>query len=108
MRTRMAIFPLALTFLGGATVVTGMSPIDWWRLVNVVDERTLVLRSETGQTETITLACISGPKDNREAVAYITRRRQDHKVTFWPLETTHTNWYARPMCLILDMDLAGR
>lgn len=106
----MSVFALALAlaFLPGATVVTGMSPIDWWRLAKVVDERTLVLRSETGQIETITLACIGRAKDSREAVAYITRRLQDHKVTFWPLETTHTNWYARPMCVILDMDLAGR
>lgn len=83
-------------------------PIVWWRLVKVVDERTLVLRSDEGETNTVTLACIGRAKEKKEAIAYIERRLRDHKLSLWPLETSQTNWNARPMCLILDMDLPGR
>jgi hypothetical protein len=76
-----------------------------WTLVEVLDERTVKLRSEKGETRMITLACIGKPEDNRAAITYIKRRLHDQKLTFWPLETEETNWHKRPMCLILDQDL---
>lgn len=85
-----------------------MLPTIWWRLVAVVDEQTIILRSEKGETRSLTLACIGRAKDGRAAKTYVERRLRDHKVIFWPLETPQTNWYERPMCIMLDMDLPGR
>src|SRR5688500_6697580 len=85
-----------------------LPPITWWRLVEVIDERTLRVCSDKGETNTITLACIGRVKEDRGAKAHIKRRLHDHKFTLWPLETKETNWYKRPMCIFLDMDLPGR
>ncbi len=109
MRTVAAILGFVIVLLAGNPhAIADLPPIVWWHLIHVVDERTLILRSDEGETNKVTLACIGRAKDNSEAVAYITRRLRDQKLTLWPLETSHTNWYARPMCLILDMDLPGR
>jgi hypothetical protein len=85
-----------------------LPPIVWWHLVEVIDERTVKLRSDESETRTLQLACIGRAKDNRAAVAYMTKRLRDQNLVFWSLETTQTNWYERPMCLILDMNLPGR
>jgi hypothetical protein len=102
----------AFIILSAALVATtnrciALSPIEWWQLVDVVDERTIRLRNDKGETNTITLACIGRADDSRAAIVYITRRLHDQKLTFWPMETGQTNWYERPMCVILDMGLPG-
>ena len=105
---------LAIITLTFATLVFAdrardhLDPITWWSLVEVVDEGALKLRSEKGETRTITLACVGRAKDSQAPITYITRRLRDQKLMFWPLETGQTNWYERPMCVILDMGLPGR
>ncbi len=81
-------------------------PIVWWHLVKVIDERTLSLRSDKGETRTIKLACIGHTDSKTQAMTYIERRCRDQKLVFWPLETGEES-YASPMCLILDMGLPG-
>jgi len=92
---------LAAAVQGGANLPRA----PYWHLVEVVDERTLKLRSDEGENLTITLACIGRAKDNRAAVAYIAKRLRDQDMSFWALETSQTNWNDRPMCLMLDMGL---
>jgi hypothetical protein len=76
-----------------------------WHLVQVVDERTLKLRSDDGESRTITLACIGRAKDNSAAVAYISKRLRDQDLAFWHLETGRTNVNKEPQCLFLDLGL---
>ena len=113
MRTPIPLLKALAALLLTVTPAAGnLEPIDWWRLVKVIDERTLTLRCENGRekgrTLTIKLACVGKAKDNREAVAYMERRLHDHRVTFWHLETGAAKWEAEPMCVILDMDLPGK
>jgi hypothetical protein len=108
MRQSLAIITLTLALVVVAGRALGrLDPITWWSLVEVMDERTLKVRSDKGETKTITLACIGRAQDSRAPVAYIRGRLHDQKLTFWPLETSQTNWYERPMCVILDMGLPG-
>ena len=107
---RRSLQTIALTLAIVVSAARGFGtplPVTWWSLVEVIDERTLKVRSDKGDTKTITLACIGRAKDSRAPIAYMTARLHDQKLQFWPLETGNTNWYDRPMCLILDMGLPG-
>ena len=106
MRAIISIIGVAVALLA-AVVESGanLPRAPYWHLVEVVDERTVKVRSDEGENLTITLACIGRAKDNRAAVAYITKRLRDQDLSFWALETRQTNWNARPMCLMLDLGL---
>ena len=95
----------AVALLGPPRAVADPPRAPYWHLVQVVDERTVKLRSDEGENRTITLACVGRAKDNRAAMAYITNRLRDQDLAFWALETGRTNWNNQPMCLFLDMGL---
>src|SRR6266404_4331131 len=67
---------LAIITLTFATLVFAdrardhLDPITWWSLVEVVDEGALKLRSEKGETRTITLACVGRAKDSQAPITY--------------------------------------
>jgi hypothetical protein len=106
MRIQASIFLFAALVVG-VLPVKAILPIVWWRLVEVIDEQTITICSDKGETRTVTLAGVGRAKDKRIGISYIKRRLHDHKVVLHPLETGQTNWYDRPMLVVLDMDLPG-
>ena len=82
--------------------IASPDPIVWWRLDKVIDVRTLRIRSEKDKVRTITLGCVGKATNEKKAIAFIHARLKGQRLGFCPLSTGQTNYYARPMCLIID------
>ena len=80
--------------------------MEWtrWDLVRVVDSRTLVVKSDKGELRTVSLAGIGVVPDESAATNFIHKTVSGREIQFWPIDTAHTNWYERSMCVFYDFE----
>jgi len=84
-----------------ATVALAVDPMVYWHLDRVVDSRTIRIRNDQGEQATVILACVGTAGAETKATHFIGERLKDKKLTFYPLNTSETNWMSRPMCLFI-------
>ena len=82
----------------------GVGRMVRWDLVTIVNSRTLVVKSDEGEVRTITLAGIGTADDETVATNFIQKTIGGREIQFWPIDTAHTNWHERPMCVFYDFE----
>ena len=91
MRGVLAFFLAAL-----ASATPAVPPVVFWKVVDVIDYRTLKLESEKGKIMTVSLGCVGETDDRDTATAYVKTRVKGQKMLWWafdiPSDPTPERW----------------